>query len=105
MKPSKVIKIIWWLAIAVVFACALGNIIAVNTGACTPTKSSETVWCFNLILWVGIFLMTNRSAEFWKENYDWLSNEYNKLLLMSKEINDISMKQNEICREVQANNK
>ena len=24
---------------------------------------------------------------------------------MSKEINDISMKQNEICREVQANNK
>lgn len=105
MKTSKVIKIIWWLAIAVVFACALGNIIAVNTGSCTPTKSSETVWCFNLILWVGIFLMTNRSAEFWKENYDCLSNEYSKLLLMSKEINDISMKQNEICREIQANNK
>ena len=54
MKTSKVIKIIWWLAIAVVFACALGNIIAVNTGSCVPTKSSETVWCFNLILCVGI---------------------------------------------------
>ena len=105
MKTSKVIKIIWWLAIAVVFACALGNIIAVNTGSCTPTKSSETVWCFNLILWVGIFLMTNRSAEFWKENYDWLSNEYNKLLEISKKVNDISIEQNKICKEVQANNK
>ena len=49
MKTSKVIKIIWWLAIAVAFACPLGNIIAVNTGSCIPTKSSETVWCFNLI--------------------------------------------------------
>ena len=105
MKPSKVIKIIWWLAIAVVFACALGNIIAVNTGACTPTKSSETVWCFNLILWVGIFLMTTHSAEFWKENYDCLSNEYTKLLKISEDVNKISIEQNEICREVQANNK
>ena len=105
MKTSKVIKIIGWIAIAIVFACALGNIIAVNTGSCTPTKSSETVWCFNLILWVGIFLIANRSAEFWKANYEYICNEYSKLLLMSKEINDISMKQNEICREVQANNK
>ena len=105
MKTSKVIKIIWWLAIAVVFACALGNIIAVNTGSCVPTKSSETVWCFNLILWVGIFLMTNRSAEFWKENYDCLSNEYTKLLKISEDVNKISIEQNEICREVQANNK
>ena len=105
MKTSKVIKIIWWLAIAVVFACALGNIIAVNTGACTPTKSSETVWCFNLILWVGIFLMANHSAEFWKENYDCLSNEYTKLLKISEDVNKISIEQNEICREVQANNK
>lgn len=105
MKTSKVIKIIWWLAIAVVFACALGNIIAVNTGSCTPTKSSETVWCFNLILWVGIFLISNRSAEFWKENYDWLNNEYNKLLEISKKVNDISIEQNKICKEVQANNK
>ena len=105
MKPSKVIKIIWWLAIAVVFACALGNIIAVNTGACTPTKSSETVWCFNLILWVGIFLMTTHSAKFWKENYDYLSNEYTKLLKISEDVNKISIEQNEICREVQANNK
>lgn len=105
MKTSKVIKIIWWLAIAVAFACPLGNIIAVNTGSCIPTKSSETVWCFNLILWVGIFLMTNRSAEFWKEHYDLLSNEYSKLLKISKEVNKTSIEQNEICREVQANNK
>ena len=105
MKTSKVIKIIWWLAIAVVFACALGNIIAVNTGSCVPTKSSETVWCFNLILWVGIFLMTTHSAKFWKENYDYLSNEYTKLLKISEDVNKISIEQNEICREVQANNK
>ena len=105
MKTSKVIKIIWWLAIAVVFACALGNIIAVNTGSCTPTKSSETVWCFNLILWVGIFLMTNHSAEFWKANYEYICNEYSKLLKISEDVNKISIEQNEICREVQANNK
>lgn len=105
MKTSKVIKIIWWLAIAVVFACALGNIIAVNTGTCVPTKSSETVWCFNLILWVGIFLMTNHSAEFWKANYEYICNEYSKLLKISEDVNKISIEQNEICREVQANNK
>lgn len=105
MKTSKVTKIIWWLAITVVFACALGNIIAVNTGSCVPTKSSETVWCFNLIFWVGIFLISNHSAEFWKEHYDLLSNEYNKLLKISEDVNKISIEQNEICREVQANNK
>lgn len=104
-NSTKVFNIIRNIGIALAIVCAIGNIITLNIGASTPTKLSESVWCFNLILWVGIFLMANHSAEFWKENYDCLSNEYSKLLLMSKEINDISMKQNEICREVQANNK
>lgn len=104
-NSTKVFNIIRNIGIALAIVCAIGNIITLNIGASTPTKLSESVWCFNLILWVGIFLMANHSAEFWKENYDCLSNEYNKLFLTSKEINDISMKQNEICREVQANNK
>ena len=104
-NSTKVIKIIGWIANAIVFACALGNIIAVYTGACTPTKSSETVWCFSLILWIGISLLTSHNADFWKANYEYICNEYTKLLKISEDVNKISIEQNEICREVQANNK
>lgn len=105
MKTSKVIKIIGWIAIAIVFACALGNIIAVNIGSCTPTKFSETVWCLNLILWIGIYLLASHNADFWKANCEYIRNECSKLLKISKEVNKTSIEQNEICREVQANNK
>ena len=104
MKTSKVIKIIWWLAIAVIFACAFGNIIAVNTGSCTPTKSSETVWCFNLILWIGIYLIANHNADFWKANYEYICNEYSKLLKISEDVNKISIEQNDIYKEIRKNN-
>ena len=105
MKTSKVIKIIRWLSTAVVFACALGNIIAVNIGSCTPTKFSETVWCLNLILWIGIYLLASHNADVWKANYEYIRNECAKMLKISKEVNKTSIEQNEICREVQANNK
>ena len=101
----NVLNIIKFICFALIIACAIGNIVAVNTGACTPSKTSETVWCFNLIFWVGMFLIVSRQADTWEENYNWLSNEYIKLLEISEDVNKISIEQNEICREVQANNK
>lgn len=103
-NSTKVLNIIKNIGIALAIVCAIGNIITLNTGASTPTKLSESVWCFNLILWIGIYLMANHQADTWEENYNWLSNEYIKLLEISKEVNDISIEQNKICKDVQANN-
>lgn len=104
-NSTKVFNIIRNIGIALAIVCAIGNIITLNIGASTPTKLSESVWCFSLILWIGIFLMTNRRADTWEDNYNWLNNEYIKLFEISKEVNKTSIEQNEICREVQANNK
>ena len=104
-NSTKVFTIIRNIGIALAIVCAIGNIITLNIGASTPTKLSESVWCFNLILWIGIFLMANRRADTWEDNYNWLNNEYIKLFEISKEVNKTSIEQNEICREVQANNK
>ena len=104
-NSTKVFNIIRNIGIALAIVCAIGNIITLNIGASTPTKLSESVWCFSLILWIGIFLMANRRADTWEDNYNWLNNEYIKLFEISKEINKTSIEQNEICREVQANNK
>ena len=104
-NSTKVFNIIRNIGIALAIVCAIGNIITLNIGASTPTKLSESVWCFSLILWIGIFLMANRRADTWEDNYNWLNNEYIKLFEISKEVNKISIEQNEICREVQANNK
>ena len=103
-NSTKVFTIIRNIGIALAIVCAIGNIITLNTGASIPTKLSESVWCFNVILWIGIFLIANRQADTWEENYNWLSNEYIKLLEISKEVNDISVEQNKICKDVQANN-
>ena len=104
-NSTKVFNIIRNIGIALAIVCAIGNIITLNIGASTPTKLSESVWCFSLILWIGIFLMANRRADTWEDNYNWLNNEYIKLFEISKEVNKTSIEQNEICREVQANNK
>ena len=104
-NSTKVFTIIRNIGIALAIVCAIGNIITLNTGASIPTKLSESVWCFNVILWIGIFLIANRQADTWEENYNWLSNEYIKLLEISEDVNKLSIEQNEICREVQANNK
>lgn len=104
-NSTKVFNIIRNIGIALAIVCAIGNIITLNIGASTPTKLSESVWCFSLILWIGIFLMANRRADTWEGNYNWLINEYIKLFEISKEVNKTSIEQNEICREVQANNK
>ena len=104
-NSTKVFNIIRNIGIALAIVCAIGNIITLNIGASTPTKLSESVWCFSLILWIGIFLMANRRADTWEGNYNWLNNEYIKLFEISKEVNKTSIEQNEICREVQANNK
>ena len=104
-NSTKVFTIIRNIGIALAIVCAIGNIITLNIGASTPTKLSESVWCFSLILWIGIFLMANRRADTWEDNYNWLNNEYIKLFEISKEVNKTSIEQNEICREVQANNK
>lgn len=103
-NSTKVFIIIRNIGIALAVVCAVGNIILLNTGASIPTALSESVWCFNVILWIGIFLIANRQADTWEENYNWLSNEYIKLLEISKEVNDISVEQNKICKDVQANN-
>lgn len=103
-NSTKVFTIIRNIGIALAIVCAIGNIITLNTGASIPTKLSESVWCFNVILWIGIFLIANRQADTWEENYNWLSNEYIKLLEISKKVNDISVEQNKICKDVQANN-
>ena len=103
-NSTKVFNIIRNFGIALAIVCAIGNIITLNTGASIPTALSESVWCFNVILWIGIFLMANRRADTWEDNYNWLSNEYIKLLEISKEVNDISIEQNKICKDVQANN-
>ena len=104
-NSTKVFNIIRNIGIALAIVCAIGNIITLNIGASTPTKLSESVWCFSLILWIGIFFMANRRADTWEDNYNWLNNEYIKLFEISKEVNKTSIEQNEICREVQANNK
>ena len=103
-NSTKVLNIIRNIGIALAIVCAIGNIITLNIGASTPTKLSESVWCFNVILWIGIFLMTDHRADTWEENYDWRNNEYIKLLEISKEINDISVEQNKLCKDIQANN-
>ena len=103
-NSTKVFIIIRNIGIALAIVCAIGNIITLNIGASTPTKLSESVWCFNAILWIGIFLIANRQADTWEENYNWLSNEYIKLLEISKKVNDISVEQNKICKDVQASN-
>ena len=105
MKTSTVRRIIEIIITAIVVACALGNIIALNFGTGTPTKISESVWCFILILWIGIYLLVSHNADSWKANYEYICNEYTKLLKISEDVNKISIEQNEICREVQANNK
>ena len=105
MKTSTVRRIVEIIISAIVVACALGNIIALNFGTGTPTKISESVWCFSLILWIGIYLLVSHNANFWKANYEYICNEYSKLLKISEDVNKISIEQNEICREVQANNK
>lgn len=103
-NSTKVFNIIRNIGIALAIVCAIGNIITLNIGASTPTKLSESVWCFSLILWIGIFHMANRRADTWEGNYNWLNNEYIKLFELSKEVNKTSIEQNEICRKVQANN-
>lgn len=103
-NSTKVLNIIRNIGIALAIVCAIGNIITLNIGASTPTKLSESLWCFNVILWIGIFLMTDHRADTWEENYDWRNNEYIKLLEISKEINDISVEQNKLCKDIQANN-
>ena len=105
MKTSTVRRIVEIIITAIVVACALGNIIALNFGTGTPTKISESAWCFSLILWIGIYLLVSHNADFWKANYEYICNEYSKLLKISEDVNKISIEQNEICREVQANNK
>ena len=105
MKTSTVRSIIEIVIVTIAVACAIGNIIALNFGTGTPTKISESFWCFSLILWIGICLLTSHNADFWKANYEYICNEYSKLLKISEDVNKISIEQNEICREVQANNK
>ena len=105
MKTSTVHSIVEIVIVTIAVACAIGNIIALNFGAGTSTKISESVWCFSLILWIGICLLTSHNADFWKANYEYICNEYSKLLKISEDVNKISIEQNEICREVQANNK
>ena len=105
MKKSKVRSIVEIVIVTIAVACAIGNIIALNFGTGTPTKISESFWCFSLILWIGICLLTSHNADFWKANYEYICNEYTKLLKISEDVNKISIEQNEICREVQANNK
>ena len=104
-NSTKVFNIIRNIGIALAIVCAIGNIITLNIGASTPTKLSESVWCLNLILWVGIYLLASHNADSWKANYEYACNEYTKLLKISEDVNKISIEQNEICREVQANNK
>ena len=105
MKTSTVHSIVEIVIVTIAVACAIGNIIALNFGTGTPTKISESFWCFSLILWIGICLLTSHNADFWKANYEYICNEYTKLLKISEDVNKISIEQNEICREVQANNK
>ena len=105
MKTSTVRRIVEIVITSIAIACALGNIIELNFGTGTPTKISESVWCFSLILWIGIYLLANHNAGFWKANYECICNEYTKLLKISEAVNKISIEQNEICREVQTNNK
>ena len=105
MKTSTVHSIVEIVIVTIAVACAIGNIIALNFGTGTPTKISESFWCFSLILWIGICLLTSHNADFWKANYEYICNEYSKLLKISEDVNKISIEQNEICREVQANNK
>ena len=105
MKTSAVRSIVEIVIVTIAVACTIGNIIALNFGTGTPTKISESFWCFSLILWIGICLLTSHNADFWKANYEYICNEYSKLLKISEDVNKISIEQNEICREVQANNK
>ena len=105
MKTSTVRCIVEIVIVTIAVACAIGNIIALNFGTGTPTKISESIWCFSFILWIGIYLLTSHNADFWKANYEYICNEYSKLLKISEDVNKISIEQNEICREVQANNK
>lgn len=105
MKTSTVRSIVEIVIVTIAVACAIGNIIALNFGTGTTTKISESFWCFSLILWIGICLLTSHNADFWKANYEYICNEYSKLLKISEDVNKISIEQNEICREVQANNK
>lgn len=108
MKTSTVRCIVEIVIVTIAVACAacaIGNIIALNFGTGTPTKISESVWCYSLILWIGICLLISHNADFWKANYEYICNEYSKLLKISEDVNKISIEQNEICREVQANNK
>lgn len=105
MKTSTARSIVEIVIVTIAVACAIGNIIALNFGTGVPTKISESFWCFSLILWIGICLLTSHNADFWKANYEYICNEYSKLLKISEDVNKISIEQNEICREVQANNK
>ena len=105
MKTSTVRRIVEIVIVTIAVACAIGNIIVLNFGIGTPTKISESVWCFSLILWIGIYLLASHNAGFWKANSEYICNEYSKLLKISEDVNKISIMQNEICREVQANNK
>ena len=105
MKTSAVRSIVEIVIVTIAVACTIGNIITLNFGTGTPTKISESFWCFSLILWIGICLLTSHNADFWKANYEYICNEYSKLLKISEDVNKISIEQNEICREVQANNK
>ena len=104
MKTSTVCRIVEIVIITIAVACAIGNIIALNFGTGTPTKISESFWCFNLILWIGIYLIANHNADFWKANYEYICNEYSKLLKISEDINKISIEQNDIYKEIRKNN-
>ena len=104
MKTSTVRRIVEIIITAIAVTCALGNIIALNFGTGTPTKISESFWCFSLILWIGIYLLANHNAGFWKANYEYICNEYTKLLKISEDVNKISIEQNDICKEIRKSN-
>ena len=104
MKTSTVRRIVEIIITAIAVACAIGNIIALNFGTGIPTKISESVWCFNLILWIGIYLIASHNAGFWKANYEYICNEYSKLLKISEDINKTNIEQNDLCKEIRKSN-
>ena len=112
MDRKKVCSILSIIGVILVIGCAVGDIIVINFCGATPTKVSQSIWCFNIIIWVGIWASANHWVDFYKdayerlsEAYDELSDQFDKVLKTADEVNKASIKQNKLCEDISKNNK
>lgn len=109
MKNKNSNWLIYVLA-SIVVICGLG--VVIDTAVTGQTKPLITIiWAACTSVWVLMYLAEftlRKNFEKWYDEldkaYDSLNEEFDKLLITTKEVNDNNIKQNALCDEVNKNN-